>query len=399
MADLIATIKTKAQKLLPELIRCRRYLHAHPELSFHEQETAQYLKNYLTQKQITWRSCGQNGILATLPGHTPAARSILLRADIDALPILEKNQLDYASTRPGVMHACGHDGHTAMLLGVISLLTELHDVYSGTVHCIFQPAEEKIPGGALEMIADGVLADPHLELVLGQHVMPSLAVGQVAMRPGLFTASADEVVITVRGKGGHAAQPHTVIDPLLIAAHLLVALQQIVSRQANPATPSVLSFGRCVAEGAINVIPDEVRLEGTFRTLDESWRKRAHEQIRTLAEQLALGMGGSCTVDIRRGYPSIINDQNVYDQIKGYAQTYLGAEQVLITDPWMAAEDFAYYTQQKPGLFYLLGSGNAAKGVTSALHTATFNLDEDALAIGTGLMTFCAMKMLGVEGI
>lgn len=397
MTHLAETIKTRAQQLLPELIHCRRYLHAHPELSFHEQETAQYIKNYLTRKQVTWRSCGKNGILATLPGHSPTDRSILLRADIDALPILEKNQLDYASTRPGVMHACGHDGHTAMLLGVISLLQDYQQNYSGTVHCIFQPAEEKIPGGALEMIADGVLDDPCLELVLGQHVMPSLPVGQVAMRPGLFTASTDEVVITVRGKGGHAAQPHTVIDPLLIGAHLIVALQQIVSRQANPVTPSVLSFGRCVAEGAINVIPDEVRLEGTFRTLDERWRNQAHEQIRTMAEHLAVGMGGSCSVEIRRGYPSINNNPQLCDTVKGYAETYLGTEQVRITDPWMAAEDFAYYTQQKPGLFYLLGVGNVAKGITSALHTATFNLDEEALAIGTGLMTFCALKLLGLE--
>lgn len=394
MTDLIRTIQQLAQEQHPELIRCRRYLHAHPELSFYEQETSHYIKDYLTAQGISWRSCGQYGVLATVSGTHQGEHSILLRADMDALPIHEKNDLDYISQNPGVMHACGHDGHTAMLLGVIRLLDGLKSTFGGTVQFIFQPAEEKIPGGALEMIEHGAIAHPHLTRVLGQHVMPSLPVGKIALRHGVFTASADELQVVIRGRGGHAAQPHTVIDPLLIAAHMLVALQQIVSRMSNPVTPSVLSFGRCVADGAINVIPDEVRLEGTFRTMDENWRSRAHELMKNMAEQMALSMGGSCEFNIRRGYPSVVNDHHVYTQVKAWAEDYLGAEQVVNAEPWMAAEDFAYYARQKPGLFYLLGVGNASKDITSALHTATFNLDEDALVIGTGLMTYLAIKSL-----
>lgn len=397
MSDLVRNIQRMAQDLQPEFIRCRRYLHAHPELSFHEQETSRYLREYLTALEVPWRSCGQYGVIASLQGAKAGDRCILLRADMDALPILEKNQVEYASQNPGVMHACGHDGHTAMLLGVIQLLKKLKPAFTGTVQFLFQPAEERIPGGALEMIEQGALTHPQLQRVLGQHVMPALPAGKIALRPGLFTASADELQVTVHGRGGHAAQPHTVIDPLLIAAHVIIGLQQIVSRAANPVTPSVLSFGRCLADGTYNVIPDTVHMEGTFRTLDETWRQRAHDLMRQMADQIAQSMGGTCTFNIRRGYPSILNDARVYAEVKDWAKDYLGPQNVLEADPWMAAEDFAYYAQQKPGLFYLLGVGNADKGITSALHTPTFDLDEDALAVGAGLMTYLSIRSLGSD--
>jgi amidohydrolase len=320
---------------------------------------------------------------------------IALRADIDALPITEANEVDYKSTCAGVMHACGHDAHTASLLGTARILTQLQSEFGGTVKLIFQPAEERIPGGAAQMIREGVLENPRPQAVLGQHVMPSLPAGKVAIKPGKFMASTDELYVVVKGKGGHAAQPQDNIDPVLIASSILVALQQLVSRTADPRMPTVLSFGRMIAQGATNIIPNEVYLEGTFRTLDEQWREQAHHKMQQLATGIAESMGGSCEFKIVRGYPFLLNEENLAAEVKQLAGEYLGSENVVDWDIWMAGEDFAYYSQETNACFYLLGVGNTSRGISSSLHTPTFQVEEEALALSTGLMAYMALRKLG----
>jgi len=392
---MLSEIKKLALDIHNELIAIRRYLHTHPELSFQEYNTAGYIKRQLDKIGIPWKSLATTGIVGIIEGEKKSEKVIALRADIDALPITESNTCDYASISNGVMHACGHDAHTASLLGASKILHALKDKFGGTVKLIFQPGEEKLPGGASLMIKEGVLDNPKPQGVIGQHVSPMVNVGQIAIRKGKFMASMDEITMVVSGKGGHGAQPHLNIDPVMIAAQILVALQQIVSRKAKPALPTVLSFGKIIADGAFNVIPNSVYLEGTFRTMDEAWRLEAHRQIIKMATTIAEGMGGHCEVNIARGYPFLINEEKLTDEIRMCAEEYVGKENVLDADIWMAAEDFAYYSQQADSCFYLLGIANMEKGISSSLHTPTFDIDEDALIIGSGLMAYLAVKQLG----
>jgi len=335
------------------------------------------------------------GIVAIIQGEHASDKIIALRADIDALPIKEANDISYASAHDGVMHACGHDAHTSSLLGTAFILQSLRSSFGGTIKLIFQPGEEKLPGGASLMIKEGVLKSPVPDAVIGQHVMPLLPAGKIALRKGKYMASMDEIFVTVKGKGGHGAQPQQNIDPVLITAHIIVALQQIVSRMANPAMPTVLSFGKQIANGAINVIPDEVYMEGTFRTMDEDWRNDAHARMKKMAGTIAESMGGSCSFIINKGYPFLINDEEITTITRQCAEEFLGKENVIEADIWMASEDFAYYTQIVPSCFYLLGVGNNEKGIGSSLHTPTFNIDENALLNSTGLMAYIALKQLG----
>mgnify|MGYP000563027256 CR=1 FL=1 len=386
-------IKQLSAQYFEEYRAIRQHLHAYPELSYQEYNTSKFVRDHLTHLGIPFTVMAETGVIGIIEGKR-SNRVIALRADMDALPIQEKNDVPYASTIPGIMHACGHDVHTTCLLGAARMLHELRNEWDGTIKLIFQPGEEIIPGGASLMIKDKVLENPRTNSILGQHVMPMIPAGKVGFRSGLYMASADELYLTIKGKGGHGAMPETFIDPVLISAHLLVALQQIVSRVANPKIPSVLSFGRVEALGATNIIPNEVKIQGTFRTLDEAWRAKAHEKMRQIAEGIVEGMGGQLDFEIRKGYPFLKNNPELTARSVAAAQTYLGAENVLDLDIWMAAEDFAYFSQEIDGCFYRLGTRNEARGITSGVHTPTFDIEEEALEIGAGLMAWLAVSEL-----
>jgi amidohydrolase len=388
-------IQSLAAALQPELLSTRRHLHMHPELSFHEFKTSAYIAERLQEMGIRFQDkVAGTGLVGIIEGKNPSSRTIALRADMDALPIQETNDVPYRSQNDGVMHACGHDVHTTSLLGAANILLQLRDQWEGSVKLIFQPGEEKLPGGASMMIREGVLENPKPDGIIGQHVMPLIPAGKVGFRSGIYMASTDELYLRVKGKGGHGAMPHLNIDPVLIASHLIVAMQQIVSRTANPTMPSVLSFGKVIANGATNVIPNEVYIEGTFRTLDEKWRAEAHTRMTDLAHQLVQSMGGTLEFEIRKGYPALYNNEELTASTKANAEIYLGKENVLDLDIWMAAEDFAFYSQETKACFYRLGTRNEARGIVSSVHTPTFDIEEDALPIGAGLMAWLAVKEL-----
>lgn len=385
-------VQELANKQHEEIIAIRRHLHSHPELSFMEYNTSKFIAEKLTALGIPFKDkVAGTGLVGLIEGKNPASKVIALRADMDALPIIETNDVPYRSQNEGVMHACGHDAHTSSLLGAASILNQLKSEFEGTIKLIFQPGEEKLPGGASMMIKEGVLENPKPTGVLGQHVMPFIPAGKVGFKSGIYMASTDELYLKVKGKGGHGAMPHLNIDPVLITSHLIVAMQQIVSRAANPIMPSVLSFGKVIANGATNVIPDEVYIEGTFRTLDEKWREDAHKSMLGLAHQLVESMGGKLEFEIRKGYPALYNDEALTARAKQNSIDYLGAENVVDLSIWMAAEDFAFFSQTAPSCFYRLGTRNEARGIISSVHTPTFDIEENALRIGTGLMAWLAI--------
>ncbi|WP_145857389.1 M20 metallopeptidase family protein [Pedobacter suwonensis] len=388
-------VKELAAHIFNDVVGYRQHIHANPELSFKEFETSLFIKDKLKKWGIEYTDCANTGVVGLIKGNQPSDKIIALRADMDALPIHEANDKPYKSKNHGVMHACGHDVHTSSLLGTAYILNQMKDDFGGTIKLIFQPAEELLPGGASIMIKEGVLENPKPQHIIGQHVMPLIDAGKVGFRSGIYMASTDELYVTVTGKGGHGAQPHQNIDPVLIASHIIIALQQIVSRNADPRIPSVLSFGKVTANGATNIIPNEVKIEGTFRTLDENWRDEAHKRMKKMAEGIAESMGGSCNFDIHRGYPFLINEEKLTANAKAFAEDYLGKENVVDLDIWMAAEDFSFYSQVTDACFYRLGTGNAAKDTQYSVHTPRFDVDEDALKISTGLMAYIALKQLG----
>lgn len=393
--SLLEKIKTISGDLFEETRNNRQHLHANPELSFEEYETSAFVQSKLSAWGISYRSgVAGTGIEAIIEGKNPHKKVVALRGDMDALPITEENDKPYKSKNEGVMHACGHDVHTSSVLSTARILNELKDEFEGTVKIIFQPGEEKIPGGASLMIKDGILKNPTPNSILGQHVMPLIPVGKIGFRKGMYMASADEIYITVKGKGGHGAMPETNVDPVLIASHIIVALQQVVSRMASPKTPSVLSFGKVIANGATNIIPDKVEIEGTFRTLDEPWRAQAHEKMIKIGEGIAEAMGGSCDFEVRKGYPFLKNHPELTQRAIDAATEYMGEENVVDLDIWMAAEDFSYYSQEVDACFYRLGTRNEAKNIVSGVHTPTFDIDESALSFSPGLMAWLAINEL-----
>lgn len=392
---MIQRIKDLASEINDYLISVRRYLHQHPELSFHEEKTAAFICAQLDNYGISYQNnVGGHGIVALLEGKNPSSKVFALRGDIDALPITEHNDVEYKSCNHGVMHACGHDVHTTCTLGAAIILHTLREEWEGTIKVLFQPAEERLPGGASIMIADGALSNPEVSGIVGQHVLPQLEVGKVAFRKGLSMASCDEIFITVTGKGGHGAVPQLAIDTVLVASHIVVALQQIVSRNANPTMPTVLTIGKFIAEGATNVIPENVYMEGTLRTFDETWRSIAKDKIIKLVQSIAESMGATAQCRIEHGYPYLNNEERLTELAKNAAVQYLGESNVVPLDIRMTAEDFSYYSQVIPSSFYRLGTGNIAKGITSGIHTSTFDVDESCLPLGAGLMSYIAFSYM-----
>lgn len=377
-----------------DLVDIRRHLHAHPELSFEEKETSAFIAAQLDKLGISYtEGIGGYGIVAHV-GQEGDGRLVALRGDMDALPILEENEVHYKSKRPGVMHACGHDVHTTCLLGAARILKSMEPSLPGKVRLLFQPSEEQLPGGASLMIADGALKNPDVALIFGQHVFPDMEVGHVGFRSGMYMASADELYITVHGKGGHAALPHKLVDPILVSSHLITAIQQMVSRRAYAAIPTVVSIGKVIANGSTNIIPDKVVMEGTIRTLDEDWRHELHGLLTTLVEGLCTSMGARAEIEIRKGYPALINDPDLAGWAKSKAEELLGTSQVHDLDLRMTAEDFAYFAKEIPACFYRLGISNREKGLGAPLHTSRFDIDEDALETGSALMAWLAASAL-----
>ena len=392
--SLLARIQALAAEHHSEWVDIRRHLHAHPELSFEEHQTMDYVSSVLTswgvdhQTQVTG-----TGIVAHVHGQQPDSRTVALRADMDALPITEANEVDYASTNPGVMHACGHDVHTTSLLGALRILQLTSDGWQGTVRCIFQPGEETLPGGAKDMVAAGVLTNPEPAGIFGQHVFPDLPAGHVGVRGGAYMASADEIHLTVKGKGGHAALPHKCRDAVLAASNVVVAAQQLVARLCPPGQPSVLSFGFMEALGSTNVLPNEVRLKGTFRAMDEGWRHQAHKALTALIRSTCQAHGCEADLEIRKGYPAVNNHVGMAAAFKAVACEYLGTAHVHDLDIRMTGEDFSYFANEIPGCFYRLGTASPEPGNdlgTHGLHTPRFDVDEEALKVGTGLMAYAA---------
>jgi amidohydrolase len=392
---LLDSIKQLSETYFDDTIAIRRHLHAHPELSYKEFNTAKFVAKKLSEYGLSpTEGVAETGIVALIEGKNPSKKTIALRADMDALPIQEANEVNYKSTVPGVMHACGHDVHTSSLLTVSRVLFELKDQFEGTIKLIFQPGEEKNPGGASLMIKDGVLENPKPSNIIGQHVMPLIPVGKIGFREGMYMASCDEIYLTVIGKGGHGATPELAIDPIVIASHIIIALQQIISRNASPKQPTVLTFGNIIGNGATNIIPNEVKIAGTFRAMNEEWRASALSKIKKMAESIAEGMGGKCEVEISKGYPYLENNPALTRRIKAAAAQYVGEENVVDIDITLGAEDFSYYSQVIPASFYRLGTRNETKGITSYVHTPTFDIDEDALKIAPGLMAWMAVQEL-----
>lgn len=387
-------IKAIASEIRDDILAKRRHLHQHPELSFKEFNTSAFIKKSLDEWGIPWMPAANTGVIATLQGNK-TDKTIALRADMDALPIQEETNLTFKSINHGVMHACGHDLHVASLLGVAHILKRLEKKINGTVKLVFQPAEEILPGGAIKILQEGVLLNPKVDVILGQHIMPSIESGKVGIRKGRFMASMDEIRIKVKGKGGHGAEPHNNNDPVVAASTIIVTLQQIVSRYNNPKIPSVLSFGKIEANGSTNIIPDVVFIEGTFRTMDEHWREEAHKKIIEVSKSVAGGLGCECDIDIKRGYPCLHNCETLTDKIHSYMREYIGDTNIIETDIWMASEDFAYYAQNFSSCFYLLGTGYYGR-TNPSLHTPTMEINEECIETGMGLMSYLTFRYLNL---
>jgi amidohydrolase len=388
-------IKLLAEQHFKDIVGIRRHIHQYPELSFEEVETSLYIQEQLNSTGIPFKKgFVGTGISGWINGRSEKGMTVALRADMDGLPVHEKNDLPFKSKNEGKMHACGHDLHMSALLGASRILHSLRDEFDGKILLIFQPAEEKLPGGANLMLQEGVFADGLPDVIIGQHVMPLLEAGKIGYRPGKYMASTDEIYLTVRGSGGHAAMPWQLTDPVLIAAYIIVALQQIVSRHANPAIPSVLSFGKVEALGATNIIPSEVKMAGTFRTMNEVWRNEAHEKITQMAKSIAAGMGGDCEVDIQHGYPVLFNHEEYTRRAVSYSQKLLGEKNVVDLELRMTAEDFAYFAEKIPGVFYRFGITDMEGKYLSPLHSSGFMADEEALKTAMANMAYLALCFL-----
>ena len=386
-------IKQLSSHYFPKVQAIRRHLHQHPELSFKEFETSKYIQQQLTEANIEFTSgYVKTGIIAIIKGKNPHKKTTLLRADMDALPITEKNNVPYKSCNEGIMHACGHDVHSACALGAAFILNNLKDEWEGTVKIMFQPGEEVLPGGAKLMIEAGVLKNPKVDKAIALHVFPSMQVGKVGFKSGMYMASTDELYLTVNGKGGHAAIPADYINPLIIASEILLEINTTFMTENNAKPPTVIAFGSIEGKGATNVIPDKVELKGTFRTMNEKWRKNVHSQLNQIIKKHSLKYGIKSTLTIVKGYPFLVNNESFTSQCITNAQHYLGNKNVEELPLRMTAEDFAFISQKVPSCFFRLGTANIERKTTAGVHTPTFDVDEEALKIGMGLLAQLAVN-------
>lgn len=401
---MIDIIKQLNDQYFDTIVKIRRHIHQYPELSFEEINTSAYICEILDKYQISYtKGIVKTGIIAIIQGKNPNKKTILLRADLDALPIEEKNDVSYKSKHKGVMHACGHDVHTASVLGTVIILNQLKAEFDGTIKIMFQPGEEVLPGGSSLMIKEGVLENPPINMAIAQHVFPSLETGKVGFRAGMYMASTDEIHLTIIGKGGHAAMAGDYINPLIVSAHIITEIEKCfpitidlegVARNTQNNIPTVIAFGKIEGKGATNVIPESVYMAGTIRTMDEVWRKEIKTRIKEIINQISNQYNVSAELDIIDGYPFLINHEASTILCKQAAEEYLGKENIVELPLRMTAEDFAYITQQVPSCFYRLGTGNITKGISSGVHTSTFNIDEDALKISSGLMAWMTIKAI-----
>ena len=392
---MIEAIRQLAADNFTEWQRIRHHIHAHPELSFEEYNTAAFISAQLNEWGIAHQTgVTGTGIVGVLEGRTAGNRCIAIRAELDALPIKELNTTNYISTIDGVMHACGHDVHATSLLAVLYILKKLKNDWEGQIKFIFQPGEEKHPGGGSLMIAAGVLDNPKVDAVLGMHVYPTLPSGYVGFRSGQYMAATDEIHITIHGKGGHAALPHQTIDPVTIAAQVITALQQVVSRKSNPVSPSVLSFGMIAGGTVNNVIPDNVILAGTLRTMNEAWREEAHKLISGIVHNICAAFGATATIAIPKGYPSLFNDPAFTSIAENLAKEYLGDDQVKTLDLRMTADDFAFYSHKVPGCFFRIGTSRNNEEFTASVHNPHFDIHEEAMITAIGTMAWVVVNAL-----
>ncbi len=394
MENLLPLIKKHSEDLFVQIKDFRRYFHANPEISFQEKQTSAFIAKILRDNSIpAYDGIGGTGVIGIIEGQREG-KTIGIRAELDALPIAESTSLDFSSTKNGLMHACGHDIHMASLLGTALIVNKLKDKLNGKVLLVFEPGEELIPGGALQIINSNIFQQNKPDVMLAFHVLPELVSGKAGFHEGQYMASADEVYITVKGKGGHAALPKTTINPIIISSKLLLNLKDFIDNETPPQIPSILSFGKLQANGATNVIPNEVFIEGTFRTMDEDWRHKAHSRIEEISNKTCQDYGGNCEIEIRNGYPSVYNNPNLTRCTKNIAEQYLGSSNVIDLEQRMTADDFAYFSQKVPSVFFRMGTG-FEDSRSYQLHSSLFVANEETLKHSMGLLAWVSFNLLG----